>query len=118
MTKGLQWKIATLVLIVAGLAAFPRVCTASDDAAAGDAPKAAADSGLYIKVQLAHPVKMSRLKTGDVVEGSLSRDVYSSDRKMFSVGQPGPADGGSFGEEEARSQRPLALGRECVHSSS
>ena len=88
MTKGLQWKIATLVLIVAGLAAFPRVCTASDDAAAGDAPKAAADSGLYIKVQLAHPVKMSRLKPGDVVEGSLSRDVYSSDHKMFSSGSP------------------------------
>ena len=29
---------------------------------------------------------MSRLKTGDVVEGSLSRDVYSSDRKMFPSG--------------------------------
>jgi len=86
MTKGLQWKIATLVLIVAGLAALPRVCTASDDAAASDTPKAAADSGLYIKVQLAHPIKMSRLKTGDLVEGSLSRDVYSSDHKMFPSG--------------------------------
>jgi hypothetical protein len=86
MTKGLQWKIATIVLLVVAMAAFPKVCTAADDAAAGDAPKAAADSGLYIKVQLAHPIKMSRLKAGDVVEGSLSRDVYSSDRKMFPSG--------------------------------
>ena len=68
MTKGLQWKIATIVLLVVALAAFPRVCAAADDASAGDAPKAAADSGLYIKVQLAHPIKMSRLKAGDVVE--------------------------------------------------
>ncbi|MGZ4789081.1 MAG: hypothetical protein ACXVZX_11230 [Terriglobales bacterium] len=89
MAKGLQSKkLATLVLLVVGLAACPRLCTAADDASGGAPPKTAADSGLYIKVQLAHPVKMSRLKPGDVVEGSLSRDVYSSDRKMFPSGSP------------------------------
>ena len=86
MAKGLRWKkLATLVLLLAGLATSPKVCTAADDSA-GDLPKAAADSGLYLKVQLAHPINMSRLKTGDVVQGNLSRDVYSSDHKMFPSG--------------------------------
>ena len=47
---------------------------------------ATADSALYVKVHLANPVKMSKLKPGDVVEGSLRRDVYSSDRKLFPAG--------------------------------
>ena len=41
------------------MAALSKICRASDDAARGDPPKAAADSGLYMKVQLAHPIKMS-----------------------------------------------------------
>ncbi len=44
------------------------------------------DSGLYIKVRLSDPVKMSKLKSGDVVQGSLTGDVYSTDRKLFSSG--------------------------------
>ena len=87
MAKGLQWtKLVTLVLVVAGMAAFPRICTAAEDTSEAGRPAAPADSGLYVKVQLASPMKMSRLKPGDVVEGSLSRDVYSSDRKIFSSG--------------------------------
>jgi hypothetical protein len=44
------------------------------------------DSGLYIKVRLSDPVKMSKLKSGDVVQGSLTGDVYSTDRKLFTSG--------------------------------
>jgi hypothetical protein len=41
---------------------------------------------LFIKVQLAKSVKLSSLKPGNVTEGNLARDVYSSDRKVFSEG--------------------------------
>jgi len=51
---------------------------------AADEPTA--KPGLYVKVLLATPVKMSKLKPGDVVEGSLSRDVYAADRKLFPAG--------------------------------
>src|SRR5271166_4481600 len=45
-----------------------------------------ADSGLYLKVQLSHPLKLSKLKAGDALDGELARDVYSSDRELFSAG--------------------------------
>ncbi len=45
-----------------------------------------ADSGLYLKVQLGHPLKLSKLKPGDTLDGELARDVYSSDRELFSAG--------------------------------
>jgi len=44
------------------------------------------DTGLYIKVRLSDPVKMSKLKLGDVVQGTLTGDVYSADRKLFPSG--------------------------------
>ena len=55
-------------------------CAASDDHAA------APSSGLYIKVQPKISLKMSKLKPGDVVDGTLSMDVYDSARKLFSSG--------------------------------
>jgi hypothetical protein len=45
-----------------------------------------AGSGLYLKVQLGTPLKVSKLKPGDVVEGDLARDVYSADRELFRAG--------------------------------
>ena len=42
--------------------------------------------GLYVKVSLNTPVKLSKLKPGDVIEGTLARDVYSGDRKLFPAG--------------------------------
>lgn len=67
------------------LVACSAFCSAIDEPKAG--PKVSPnDSGLYIKVQLANPVKMSKLLPGDVVEGSLERDVYSADRKLFPAG--------------------------------
>jgi hypothetical protein len=47
-----------------------------------------ADPGLYVKVALPTNPKLSKLKPGDVVHGNLARDVYSSDRKVFSAGNP------------------------------
>lgn len=41
---------------------------------------------LYLEVQLARSTKLSSAKSGDIVEGMLVRDVYSSDRKTFSKG--------------------------------
>ena len=46
----------------------------------------AADSSLYVKVQLSDAVKVSALKPGDVVEGKLAQDVYSGDRELFTAG--------------------------------
>jgi len=48
--------------------------------------RGASESSLYVKIQLDNPVKVSALKPGDVVEGKLSRDVYSGDRELFSAG--------------------------------
>jgi len=47
---------------------------------------AADDAGLYLKVTLADLLKTSKLKPGDVVEGTLARDVYSANRKVFPAG--------------------------------
>jgi len=86
MPKGLRWtKSVALVLLAVGLTASPAFCSAAEDPSA-DVPHAAAESGLYFKVRLSHPVRMSKLKPGDVVEGSLSRNVYSADRKVFDSG--------------------------------
>jgi hypothetical protein len=73
----------TPALLAAALIVGAASCLASDELAA---QPPSVDSGLYVKVVLARPVKMSKLKPGDIVEGSLSRDVYSADRKVFSTG--------------------------------
>ncbi len=49
-------------------------------------PSPAAADGLYVKVRLPDRIKLSKLKPGDVVEGTLARDVYSGDRELFSAG--------------------------------
>ena len=71
-------KPATSALLTAAFVVGATLCMAEDETT----PK----PGLYVKVQLAKPVKMSKLKPGDVVEGSLSRDVYAADRKLFPAG--------------------------------
>ena len=45
-----------------------------------------ARSGLYMKVQLTKPIKLSKLHPGDGVEGSIAADVYTADRKLLSSG--------------------------------
>ena len=50
--------------------------------------KARLDAGLYLKIRLGSAIKVSKLKTGDVVDGKLSQDVYSGDRELFPAGSP------------------------------
>jgi len=71
-----------LVMVAAGSV----VCRAADDTASRAQGPASANSSLYVKVQLNKPLKLSKLKPGDVIEGNLARDVYSSDRELFPAG--------------------------------
>lgn len=85
MSRSTMWMTPVVfVLVAAALATDPTPCSAADDPSTRSQP--AVESGLYVKVQLAHPTNMSKLRPGDVVEGSLSRDVYAADRKLFSSG--------------------------------
>lgn len=68
-----------MVLIGFAITDFTIRCTADDSPASVPS----ANSGLYLKVQLDHPVKLSTLKPGDTVQGNLARDVYSADRELY-----------------------------------
>jgi hypothetical protein len=46
----------------------------------------ALQSSVYVKVQLQNTVKISALKPGDVIVGTLAEDVYSGDRELFPAG--------------------------------
>ena len=83
MPTGPRWvNPVALVLIAGWVAASPPLGHAADNPT-GAAPPPRADSGLYLKVRLARPVRMSKLKPGDVVEGTLSRNVYAANQKVF-----------------------------------
>jgi hypothetical protein len=88
MSRDVEFKQQSLVLLLAAWVVLASIgCQGADDSSAKS--QAAADQpGLYMKVQLSRPVKMAKLKPGDVVEGDLARDVYSADRKLFSAGSP------------------------------
>ncbi len=73
------------ILLAVAVAAGSGVGLAADEAARAQDP-VTANSSLYVKVQLSKPLKLSKLKQGDVIEGSLARDVYSSDRELFAAG--------------------------------
>lgn len=60
----------------------------SNGQATGLQPDLALSSSVYVKVQLANTVKVSALKTGDVVEGKLAQDVYSGNHELFPAGCP------------------------------
>jgi hypothetical protein len=75
------------VLAAAAVSASVICCAAQEAKISADGPQSS-NSSLYLKVQLDHPVKLSKLKPGDTVEGKLARDVYSSDRELFSAGAP------------------------------
>ncbi len=77
--------IAGLWLAVA-LSASSTICFGADEPATAKQNPASSSASLYLKVQLKSPLKVSKLKPGDTVEGSLSRDVYSADRELFPSG--------------------------------
>lgn len=45
-------------------------------------------SAYYVELELQKRVNVSALKPGDVVDGRLSRDIYSGDRELFPAGSP------------------------------
>jgi len=75
-------------ILLAGLSILSTLCWGTDQPNENPKAEFSQTPGLYVKVQLANPVKLSKLKPGDVVEGGLSRDVYSTDRKLFVAGSP------------------------------
>lgn len=81
MSRSVWCRQVLLAWVLAGLAQSGLVCQAADESAAPDS-----DSALYLKVQLSNPPKYSHMKPGDVVDGTLARDLYWGDQKMFSVG--------------------------------
>ncbi len=58
----------------------------SSEPATGKQPDLALSSSVYVKVQLPNNVKVSALKTGDVIDGRLSQDVYSGNHELFPAG--------------------------------
>src|SRR5262249_14068240 len=91
----LQTLIATMALLfclgTSALAAAQSLSGQPETAAAPGAEQragASQDAGLYLELQLARPVKVSKLKTGDILEGRLSRGVYKGDLEVFPAGSP------------------------------
>jgi hypothetical protein len=83
--KKLVWRVGVVGVwsLALGLIVSSPLCRA-DEAS----PKSSLqnEAGLYVKVQLARRVKFSKLRVGEIVEGSLTRDVYSADHKVYSAG--------------------------------
>ncbi len=83
MPKRVCTRFFIRLLLAGALTVGTRFCLAANEPPASSPPEA---SGLYVKVQLLNAVKMSKLQPGNVVEGTLSRDVYSADQKVFPSG--------------------------------
>jgi hypothetical protein len=83
MRRGRLSKVISGALLAASVVGGSATGFAADEPAQS---AASASSSLYVKVQLNSPIKLSKLKPGDVVEGTLARDVYSSDRELFPAG--------------------------------
>lgn len=84
---GIQWsqqavRVALATALFAGGITFYAV------PAAPAQESASANASLYVKVQLDKPLKVSKLRPGDSVEGKLARNVYSADRELFAAGSP------------------------------
>lgn len=85
---GSRLKQLATTLAAAALLMVPGICSAADQKPEASPRPPAVGTGLYVKVRLADRIKLSKLKPGDVVEGTLARDVYSADRELFPAGRP------------------------------
>ncbi len=74
-------------LLAAAIASTATLTFAADDAAKTP-PLTPTTSGTYVKVQLPNRIRLSKLKPGDIVEGTLARDVYASNHELFPAGRP------------------------------
>jgi len=86
MRRGRLLKVISGALLAASVLGGSVTACAADEPAGAAQSAVSATASLYVKVQLNGPLKLSKLKPGDVVEGSLARDVYSSDRELFPAG--------------------------------
>src|SRR5258708_5467296 len=83
---GNRMKPFAAALAATTLMLAPSLCPAADQKSDAS-PASSADPGLYMKVQLPRRIKLSKLKPGDLVEGTLARDVYSADHELFPAGR-------------------------------
>jgi hypothetical protein len=86
MRRGSLSKVISGALLAVAVSMGSITCSAGDESAPGAQKPPSPGSSLYVKVQLDSPLKLSKLKPGDVVEGKLSRNVYSSDHEVFAAG--------------------------------
>jgi hypothetical protein len=86
MRCGTLSKAVSSGLLAASVSVGSAVCSAAEKPAANAQTATSANASLYVKVRLDKPWKLSKLKPGDLVEGNLARDVYSSDRELFTAG--------------------------------
>ena len=86
MRRGRLSKVISGALLAASVSAGSLAGFAADQQAGAAPGTASAGSSLYVKVQFNSPLKFSKLKPGDLVEGGLARDVYSWDRELFPAG--------------------------------
>jgi len=82
----LMWLLITCCPIYTRSLAQSLDGLATDGHATEIQPDLAHQSSVYVKVQLPNTVKVSHLKTGDVIEGMLAQDVYSGNRELFPAG--------------------------------
>src|SRR5271170_3082525 len=78
-----------VLLLIAGCSAYSQSLPSGQSSTApavGSPLDLALPSSVYVKVQLEATVKVSALKTGDVIQGKLAQDVYSGDRELFPAG--------------------------------
>jgi hypothetical protein len=74
-----------LIAVLTSLLLTVSIASAADTCV--DRESSATDScNLYLKVKLDQKVKISKLKPGDVLAGTLVRDVYSGERKVLPDG--------------------------------
>jgi hypothetical protein len=79
------WWLAATVLVGAEVCSAQQTPADAQDSTYANS-SVFVNSSLYLKVQLDRPLKLSKLRPGDAVEGTLARDVYSSDRELFPAG--------------------------------
>jgi hypothetical protein len=77
--------LGALAATLLSLAPTAAIASASDTC--GDRESSATHQcSLYLKVKLNRGVKISKLKPGDVLTGTLTRDVYSGEREVLPAG--------------------------------
>jgi hypothetical protein len=85
MQTGL-WRVCSIGVRLFALGLIASAHCRADESSAGLSAGTPNEAGLYMKVEVPRSLNMSKLKPGQMVDGSLARDVYSADRKLFSSG--------------------------------